>query len=231
MYETKPGSKAEPARIVISGDQAVMRAAICRLVESEGGFAVVRECDNRPEALAEAKAAQPDLILMDLDLNTRCSGALERIGVLLRATAGTPVLILTATDDCQATRFALQHGAIGFVLKHRSPEALARAIRAGLAGEMWLEQSTMAVLFRDAPPSNGNDGSKLTPREREIIALVVLGLQNKVIAKRLCISNTTVRHHLTSIFEKVAVSNRMELMRFMFEGVGYDTRPPAFAMR
>jgi DNA-binding NarL/FixJ family response regulator len=231
MYETKPGSNPEPARIVISGDQAVMRAAICRLVESDASFAVVRDCDNSPEALTEALAARPDLILMDLDLNTRCSGALERIGVLLRATAGTPVLILTATDDCQATQFALHHGAIGFVLKHRSPEALPRAIRAGLAGEMWLEQSTMAVLFRDAPASNGNDGSKLTPREREIIDLVVLGLQNKVIAKRLCISSTTVRHHLTSIFEKLDVSNRMELMRFMFEGVGDDARLPAFAMR
>lgn len=215
---------------MISGDQAVIRAAIRRLVESDA-FAVVHECGNSPEALAEAMAARPDLILMDLDLNTRCSGALERIGALLRATAGTPVLILTATDDCQATQFALHHGAIGFVLKHCSPEALPRAIRAGLAGEMWLEQSTMAVLFRAAPASNGNDGSKVTAREREIIALVVLGLQNKVIAKRLCISNTTVRHHLTSIFEKLAVSNRMELMRFMFEGVVDEPRPPTFAMR
>jgi len=233
MYadETHQNSGRSAARIVISGDQAVMRAAIRRLVESDAGFAVVRECNNCPEALAEALGARPDLFLMDLDLNTRCSGALERIGALLRATFGTPVLILTATDDCQATQFALKHGAIGFVLKHRSPEALPLAIRAGLAGEMWLEQSTMAMLFRAAPTANGNGGSKLlTPREHEIIALVVLGLQNKVIAQRLCISDTTVRHHLTSIFEKLAVSNRLELMRFMFDGVT-DDPPLAFAAR
>lgn len=235
MYETKlnsnPDSKPEPSRIVISGDQAVIRAAICRLVEIEAGFTVVRDCDNSPEALAEALAARPDLILMDLDLNTRCSGALERIGALLRATAGTPVLILTATDDCHATQFALHHGAIGFVLKHSSPDTLGRAIRAGLAGEMWLEQSTMAALFRAEPALKGNHGSRLTPREREIIELVVLGLQNKVIAKRLSISGTTVRHHLTSIFEKLDVSNRMELMRCMFDGVVDEAPAPAFVIR
>lgn len=218
MYEANPESEPEPARIVISGDQAVIRAAICRLVESEAGLAAVHDCDNTAESLAEALAARPDLILMDLDLNTRRSGALERIAKLLRATAGTPVLILTATDDWQATRYALHHGAIGFVLKDRPPDVLQRAIRAGLAGEMWLEQSTMAALFRAAPASKGR-GSRLTPREHEIIDLVVLGLQNKVIAKRLSISSTTVRHHLTSIFEKLAVSNRMELMRHMLEGV------------
>ena len=236
MYETnqdsKPDSKREPARIAVSGDQAVMRAAICRLVEIDLGLAVVHDCDNSPEALAEAMAARPDLLLMDLDLNTRCSGALERIGELLRATSGTPVLILTATDDYQATEFALHHGAIGFVLKHRSPDTLGRAIRAGLAGEIWLEQSTMAALFRAEPAPNGNHVSRLTPREREIIELVVLGLQNKVIAKRLCISSTTVRHHLTSIFEKLDVSNRMELMRCMFEGVVDEAGTPALvAMR
>ena len=235
MYETnqdsKPDSKREPARIAVSGDQAVMRAAICRLVEIDLGLAVVHDCDNSPEALAEAMAARPDLLLMDLDLNTRCSGALERIGALLRATSGTPVLILTATDDYQATEFALHHGAIGFVLKHRSPDTLGRAIRAGLAGEIWLEQSTMAALFRAEPAPNGNHVSRLTPREREIIELVVLGLQNKVIANRLCISSTTVRHHLTSIFEKLDVSNRMELMRCMFEGDVDEARTPVLAMR
>ena len=235
MYETKLDSTSDstraPARIVISGDQPVIRAAICRLVESAPGLAVVHECGNSPEALSQALAARPDLILMDLDLNARRSGALKRIGALLQAIAGTPVLILTATDDSQATQFALHNGAIGFVLKHRSPEALQSAIRAALAGEMWLEQSTMAALFRAEPASNGNHGSKLTPREREIIELVVLGLQNKVIANRLCISSTTVRHHLTSIFEKLDVSNRLELMRCMFEGVVDEAQAPALAMR
>ncbi len=216
------------SRIVISGDFAVMRAAIRRLVESDSGVTVVRECDNRPEVLAEALLTKPHLILLDLDLSTRCNGVLERIGALLHAANNTPVLILTATDDCHAVQFALENGAIGFVLKDRSPDTLLRAIRAGLAGEMWVEQSTMAAVFRASaePKRNGTfDPRSLTPREREVMAGVALGLQNKAIAQRLFISETTVRHHLTSIFDKLEVSNRLELMHHIFNGMTDDVMP------
>lgn len=216
------------SRIVISGDFAVMRAAIRRLVESDSGVTVVRECENRPEALTEALLAKPHLILLDLDLSTRCTGVLERIGALLHAANNTPVLILTATDDCHAVQFALENGAIGFVLKDRSPDTLLRAIRAGLAGEMWVEQSTMAAVFRASaePKRNGTfDPRSLTPREREVMAGVALGLQNKAIAHRLFISETTVRHHLTSIFDKLEVSNRLELMHHIFNGMIDDVMP------
>jgi DNA-binding NarL/FixJ family response regulator len=168
--------------------------------------------------------AKPHLILLDLDLNPRCNGILERIGALLHAASGTPVLMLTAADECRAVQYALENGAIGFVLKDRTPETLLRAIRAGLAGEMWVEQSTMAAVFRasvaKADPSF--DPRSLTPREREVMAMIALGLQNKAIARRLCISETTVRHHLTSIFDKLDVSNRLELMHHIFNGMTED---------
>lgn len=227
-----PGRNA--ARIVITGDFAVMRAAIRRLVESDAGVTVVLECDNRPEALTEALGAKPDLILLDLDLSTRCSGVPERIGALLHAANNTPVLILTATDECHAVQFALENGAIGFVLKDRSPDNLRRAIRAGLAGEMWVEQSTMAAVFRASSvpkPEQKFDPKSLTPRESEVIAMLALGLQNRAIAARLFISETTVRHHLTSIFDKLEVSNRLELMRHIFDGMTHEVGAPALASR
>lgn len=222
------------ARIVISGDQGMIRAAIRRLVESEEGMTVVRECDNRPEALAEALRAEPDLILLDLDLSTRCNGVLELAGALLHAANSVPVLILTATDECHAVLFALEHGAVGFVMKDRPPEVLYRAIRAGLAGETWIERSTMAAVLRSsatAAPENGSGARQLTSRERDIIDLVVLGLHNKIIAERLCISDTTVRHHLTSIFDKLDVANRLELMRFVFNAATPLVSSPALASR
>jgi DNA-binding NarL/FixJ family response regulator len=191
---------------------------------------VTGECENRPEALREALRAEPDLVLLDIDLST-CNGVFERVGALLQTAKGTPVLILTATDQCHAVQFALENGAIGFVLKHRSPDHLHRAIRAAVAGEIWVEQSTMAAVFRaSSKPSEGADPKSLTPREREVIAMLALGLQNKAIADRLFISETTVRHHLTSIFDKLEVSNRLELMHHLFNGLAEEV-VPALASR
>lgn len=228
------------ARIVVSGDQPIMRAGVRRLVESDPRIIVLGECANRPEALAKAVVAKPNLVLMDLNLSARGFGALERIGALLGAAHGTPVLILTASEDCAAMQYALHHGAIGLVLKHRPPGALTRAIRAGVAGEMCLDQTTMAALFGPEPNGNGNghgnghdsgDG-RLTAREREIISLVALGLHNKAIAQRLRISDTTVRHHLTSVFEKLSLSNRLELMRYVFAaGETSELDEPVAAIR
>lgn len=200
------------ARIVVSGNQSMMRVALRRLVESETGMPVVDECEATPESLVEALRDEPDLILLDLDLSTRCEGVLARVAALLEAAGRTPVLILTANNDCNVVQFAIERGAIGFVLKDRSPDVLHRAIRAGVAGETWFERSTMAAVFR--APENGE--KQLTAREREIIALVALGLHNKEIGQRLGISAVTVRHHLTSIFSKLDVSSRLELMRRMY---------------
>jgi DNA-binding NarL/FixJ family response regulator len=110
-------------------------------------------------------------------------------------------------------------------MKDRLPEVPYRAIRAGIAGEAWLERSSFAAVFRSVPAvalgdenGNGDFAEQLTRREQEIVDLVVLGMQNKAVAKRLFIAETTVRHHLTSIFEKLAVTNRFELMRRVFSG-------------
>jgi len=216
------------ASIIISGDHLLIRAALRLLVESEPGLTVIRDCECRPEALSAALTTEADLILLDFNLCDRLEGVPEQLEALLRAANGTPVLILTAMDDGQAAHAALEHGAIGFVMKDRPPEVLYRAIRAGIAGEAWLERSSFTAAFRSVPvialgDGNGN-GSKplLTRRELEIVDLVVLGISNKAVADRLFIAESTVRHHLTTIFEKLKVTNRFELMRRAFSG----PRPP-----
>jgi DNA-binding NarL/FixJ family response regulator len=213
------------ARILICGDQPVIRTALRRLIESEPGMTVIGECGNQCCSLLEEAGTRPDLVLMDIDLDTRCSGALEQFEELLRAANGAPIVILTARDDSKSLQCALQHGASGFVMKDRPASILMRAIRAVLSGETWLERSTMAGMFRvevAAPPAP-RPPDKLTHREWEIVELIRLGMQNKRIAERLFISETTVRHHLTSIFDKLGVANRCELISYMF-GQEHDIR-------
>jgi len=127
------------------------------------------------------------------------------------------VLIVTRSDDPAAVVAALRNGAAGVVLKSRPADVLLRAIRSVLAGGSWVERTTVAGVF---PPATVHDDApvrgELTRRELQIVELVSQGLQNKKIAERLSITHTTVRHHLTSIFEKLSITNRMELMRYAF---------------
>jgi DNA-binding NarL/FixJ family response regulator len=206
------------AKLVIGGKHALMRAALRHLVESEEGVRVVADCETEPRALAAAAvAAKPDVVLLDVELDARANGALERIEQLLRAANDIPVVILTSAQDDSAVQLSLRHGAVGLVPKDRPAEALRRAIHAARAGETWLDQATVSKMMRTSAPAPREAGGleKLTRRERQIAELVAEGLQSKVIAARLFISHTTVRHHLTSVFAKLGVANRVELMRLM----------------
>jgi DNA-binding NarL/FixJ family response regulator len=201
------------ARTVLSGDQPLMRTALGALLSAEG-LVVAGECPNHPEALRRAIGAGVDLVIVDLDLPPGGTAPLEQ---LLAAAKGCPLLLVTGTDDPRAIAAALQRGVVGVVLKSSPAEVLKRAIRAILAGGSWIDRSTMASLFRPAPKDDPMlHVERLTPRERQIVELIALGLQNKKIAARLSITETTVRHHLTSIFDKLAVTNRMELMRYAY---------------
>lgn len=205
-----------PTRILVSGDHPLIRSALGALL-SANGLAVCDECLNQPDALRRAVGSGVDLVIMDLDLDANRLTRMEKLERLLVAASGCPVLIITCSEDPTATVMALRSGAAGVVLKSRPTPVLMRAIRAVLAGDSWLERSTMAHAFR--PASTRVDvivPEKLTRREAQVAKLVSLGLQNKKIAERLSITETTVRHHLTSIFDKLALTNRMELMRYAY---------------
>lgn len=192
----------------------MIRTALSLLI-SRGGLNVVEECLNQPEALRRS-ANGVDVVVMDLDLD---SGRLAQMEALLAAVNDNPVLIITHHDHPAAAGAAMRKGAAGVVLKSCPADVFLRAIRVVLAGGVWVERSTAASVFH---PARAHDDElvprRLTRREAEIVDLVSQGLQNKKIAERLSITDTTVRHHLTSIFEKLSVTNRLELMRFAYGG-------------
>jgi DNA-binding NarL/FixJ family response regulator len=207
-------------RVVVTGDHPLIRTAIARLIVSDGAMDVVGECANDSDALAAATAAAPNVVVMDVDLDSNNGGRPDVVTRLLARAKPRPVLILTSSDsDPSSLAAALASGAWGIVLKDRPPEVFLRAIRAVVAGEAWLEAATLARVF--GPTGRRRSAgmtATLTRREREIVELVCLGLKNRKIGERLFISETTVRHHLTSIFSKLAVTSRLELMRYSYSG-------------
>jgi DNA-binding NarL/FixJ family response regulator len=216
MQDQIPGSGAQWksfTHIVLSGDHPLIRTALGVLI-AEDGLVVSQECANRPEALRKAVGVGADLVVMDLDLDAGWSMHLERLELLLNAAKGCPILIVTRSGDPKAIARAMQKGAVGVVLKSSPAQVLKQAMRAVLAGGAWIDPSTMTKMFDRGDSVVQAD--RLTRREGQIVELVTLGLQNKKIAERLSITETTVRHHLTSIFEKLEVTNRMELMRYAY---------------
>ncbi len=210
------GERDPRSRVLICGDEPLMRTALGLLISS-AGWTVAGECLNQPEAL-RGLVRGVDLVVTDLDLHTGRLARMEKLEQLLAAANACPVLIVTRHGPPDGIGAAMSKGAAGVVLKSRPADVFLRAIRAVLAGGAWLERSTIASVFHPAAVhDDALVGGRLTRRELQIVELVTQGLQNKKIAERLSITDTTVRHHLTSIFEKLSVTNRLELMRYAYD--------------
>jgi two-component system, NarL family, nitrate/nitrite response regulator NarL len=215
-------AESKPIRVLLVDDHAVLRSGLRLLIESQPGQEVVGEAGNRTDALAAVEREQPDVILLDLALPG--TDGLDLLPELLAAAKEARVLILTGVLDPEAHTRAMRLGAVGVVLKEKAPEVLIKAIEKVHEGEIWLDRSMVANVF-GARPRAGESRQRdpeamkiatLTEREREIIALVGEGLRNKQVADRLFISEGTVRNHLTTIFGKLEVSDRFELMIFAY---------------
>jgi DNA-binding NarL/FixJ family response regulator len=205
-------------RVLLIEDHSVVRAALRLLIESRQGLLVIGEAATQADALALAAREQPDIILLDLDLGAE--NGLDLLPKLLAATGHARVLILTGLREVEEHRQAIRQGAMGLVLKEQAPEVLLKAIEKVYAGEVWLDRVMVARLLgeivagRARPATVVTRIATLTERERDVIALVSKGLKNKQIGERLGITETTVRHHLTSIFDKLGVQSRLELVIF-----------------
>jgi DNA-binding NarL/FixJ family response regulator len=221
---------AKRIRVLIIEDHAIVRAGIRMLIEREPGIEVVLESTTATEALA-AKGTRPDIILLDLRLRTEAG--LDLLPQLLRQFAPARVLVLTAVEDPETQLLAIEAGASGVVMKEQAPEVLVKAIHAVSLGEPWIGSalSTAALhklsRVRTDKAKMDPEAAKialLTPREREVIAVVRRGLNGAGIAGELKISEATVRHHITSILSKLEVSNKLELAVYAFHhGLG---QPP-----
>jgi len=206
-------------RIMIVDDHSVIRSGLRMLIEQDQNMRVVAMAGNRMEALERATAEQPNVIILDLILGE--DDGLSFLPDLVAVSPKSRVLILTGVQNPESHRTAIRRGAMGIVLKEHAADLLLKAINKVNDGEVWVERSMMSSILQNLnkPAIVDPEQSKiksLTEREREVISLVGEGLKNKQIGERLFISETTVTHHLSSIFSKLEVSDRLELIIYAF---------------
>jgi len=203
-------------RILIADDHRIFRDGLRKLLEAEKDFEVVGEAADGEEAARQVHALRPDVLLLDLAMpGAHGLDALREIGV----DQTTRTLLLTGAIEQSELVTALQLGARGVVLKDAATSVLIRAIRGVMAGEYWVGRDRVSGLVEALrahlhPLPSGREAFGLTDRELEVIAAIVAAYSNRDIAAKLQISEKTVKRHLTNIFEKLGVSNRLELALF-----------------
>jgi len=210
----------KPIRVFLIDDHEVLRAGVRLLIESDAAMEVVGEAGSYKTALPLIQSLQPDVTLLDLDLGGGPTG-LDLLPQLLAAAPAARVIILTGILEEAEHMCAMRAGAAGLVLKRNAVKEVAKAVRKVYEGELWFDQTLLRNLWKDRShkgkvnPETGRISS-LTAREREVIRLLGRGLRNKQIGERLFISDGTVRQHLTSIFGKLGVSDRFELIMYAY---------------
>lgn len=208
-------------RILLVDDHQIFLAGLRLLIEKEPDMIVVGTASNRAEALALMQE-HPDIVLLDLDLGNE--SGIDFLPQLIEPEEPPRVIIVTGVPDPELHLRAVRLGALGVVLKLDSAGSLVKAIRKVHGGEMWLNRPMISTVMTELiharakkMDSEALKIAELTVREREVIALVAEGMRNKQIGERLFISEKTVRHYLTSVFDKLGVADRLALMIYAFQ--------------
>jgi DNA-binding NarL/FixJ family response regulator len=202
-------------------------------VDVGAGFDVIGEAASGEDAITAVRRAKPELLLLDLSM-PRMTG-LDVMSALRAGPQGPPIVLLAGVVEKAQLVNAIQLGVRCLVMKHTTTEQLFEAIMCALAGRHWLDPTLVGDLMTlvsspkpEAPALAVQQPFGLTPREREVVALVVAGDPNKEIARKCSVSEETVKHHLTRIFDKVGASNRLELaMLATQKGLVRETAPEA----
>ena len=211
-----------PIRIVIADDHPIFRDGLRRLLESEGDMKVIGEACDGYEAVKLSGDLKPDILLLDLAMPHHTGlDALRDLSNKGAAAGSVRIILLTAAVEKKQIVEALQLGARGVVLKDSATQLLLKSIRAVMSGEYWVGRDSVSNLvqyLRNLMQSTVEETKQkkfgLTPRELEIVSAVVAGYANREIAEYFKISEDTVKHHLSNIFDKLGVSTRLELALF-----------------
>ncbi len=193
-------------RVLLADDHGVIRDGLGRLIGALDGIELVGVASDGAEALEQTLRVEPDVVLMDLEMPVM--DGIEATRRILSERPSTAVLVLTSFSDRPRIVGALEAGACGYLLKDVEAEQVAEGIRAAARGESPLDPRAARTILtaRSAP----DPLAALSAREREVLALLVEGLPNKLIARRLEISEKTVKSHLTSIFRALDVTDRTQ---------------------
>ena len=200
---------AEPIRLLIVDDHAVVREGLRAFLELQDGIEVAGEAADGDEAIEVAVALQPDVILMDLVM-PRLDGV-TAMRTLRERLPKARVIVLTSFLDDEKLMPALRAGAAGYLLKNAQPQEVARAVRTAHAGETVLDPLVAARLVETLAADGGKEPlDLLTPRERQVLVLIGRGFPNKLIARELAVSEKTVKTHVGHVFAKLGVRDRTQ---------------------
>jgi DNA-binding NarL/FixJ family response regulator len=217
-----PAAEAAPKaiRVVLADDHPIVREGLRKLLTLEEDIEVVGEAADGREVVKLVQETTPDVVVLDLRMPHM--DGLATLQALQQLERKVRVIILTASEDKNEFVQAMKLGCSGIVLKQTAPELIVKSIRKVHSGEIWLDSHTTAAVMRqfagpgemapeDHGPGRGRERSPLSQREREIVGLVAQGYKNREMAEKMFISEQTVKNHLHNIFDKLGVSDRLEL--------------------
>ena len=215
---TLPNVSLSPIRVLVANGHTLFREGLRRLLEA-GGFEVVGETADGESVAALAEQTQADVILLGMAMPGQ--NGIEILRELSATDVAARTLLLTSSSE-ERTQVvdALKLGAYGVIPQESTTQRLFESIRCVMAGQYWIGRESVSDLVRalrnDNPPEKPTRQKRfgLTPRELEIVTLVVAGYSNPDIAQRFSISGQTVKHHISNIFDKLGVSTRLELALF-----------------
>ena len=208
-----------PQRVVIVDDHTLFREGLKTILGTESDIEVVADLDNAEDIVELVWQTRPDLLLLDIRMPQ--GSGLDAIPAVLKINPSTQVLVLTASDEKEEHVRAFRLGAKGVILKDSARQTLMQAIRTVCRGEMWMDPRMSSALVDELTHMGGDSDTTalrqengLTERELEIVRLVASGYKNKEVGSTLSISERTVKTHLTNIFQKLGVRDRVGLVMY-----------------
>jgi len=207
-------------RIVIVDDHTLFREGLRTILSTEDDLEVVADAESAEDLVELVWRTKPDLLLLDIHMPT--GSGLDAVPAVLKISPHTQVLVLTASDDREDHVRAFRSGAKGVVLKDSARQTLLQAIHAVCRGDVWMDPRMSGALAEELTHLGSGDGEHaparnengLTERELEIVRLVASGYKNKEVGATLMISERTVKTHLTNIFQKLGVRDRVGLVMY-----------------